>query len=108
MDPAVHGNLPGVLSLLEEHGLPPDGLEDHIGTALVARKGERVVGSAALELYGSGALLRSLAVSKDRRGERLGQSLARECGAARAYLLTEAADGFFPRVIVADLIGDGA
>jgi amino-acid N-acetyltransferase len=95
--------LPGILSLLEESGLPEDGLEDHLGPALVAREGGRVVGSAALELHRSGALLRSVAVETDRRGQGLGQrfarealALARERGAERAYLLTETADGFFP------------
>jgi len=102
--PAAREDLPKILSLLEEGGLPPDGIEDHLGTALVAREGERVVGCAALELYRSGALLRSLAVSGDRRGGGLGRRLAREAldlarerGAARAYLLTETADGFFGR-----------
>jgi amino-acid N-acetyltransferase len=102
--PAAREDLPGILSLLEERGLPEDGLEDHLGTALVAREGGRVVGSAALELHRSGALLRSVAVEADRRGQGLGQRLAREAlalarerGAERAYLLTETADGFFPR-----------
>jgi amino-acid N-acetyltransferase len=67
--PAAREDLPGrLLSLLEESGLPEDGLEDHLGTALVAREGGRVVGSAALELHRSGALLRSVAVEADRRG----------------------------------------
>jgi hypothetical protein len=90
---AVRGDLPGVLSLLEENGLPPDGLEDHLATTLVAREGERVVGSAAVELYGPHALLRS--VAEGRSGVRLGGrlagealGLARERGATAAYLLT--------------------
>jgi amino-acid N-acetyltransferase len=60
-----------------------------------------VVGSAALELHRSGALLRSVVVAADRRGQgRLAGealALARERGAERAYLLTETADCFFPR-----------
>jgi amino-acid N-acetyltransferase len=102
--PAVREDLPGILSLLEDSGLPEDELEDHLGTALVAREGGRVVGSAALELHRSGALLRSVAVEADRRGQGLGRRLAREAlvlarerGAERVYLLTETADGFFPR-----------
>jgi amino-acid N-acetyltransferase len=65
-------------------------------TTLVARDGERVVGSAAL--------LRSVAVCRDLRGRVLGQrltraalSLAHKRGAVRAYLLTETADAFFTR-----------
>ena len=93
-----------MLSLLEENGLPEDGIEDHLSTTLVAREAGRVVGSAAVELYGPHALLRSVAVSEDHRGVGLGRrlvrealALARERGAYTAYLLTETADGFFPR-----------
>ena len=72
----------------------------------MAREGRdgAVVGSAALELYGASALLRSVAVQRDRRGRGLGRrltgaalDLARRCGAVRVYLLTETADDFFPR-----------
>ena len=102
--PAFREDLPGILSLLEESGLPEDGLADHLGTTLVAREGARVVGSAALELHRFVVLLRSVAVAADRRGQGLGRRLAREAlalargrGAERAYPLTETADGFFPR-----------
>lgn len=101
---ARHEDLPAILALIEESGLPEEGLEEHLATTLTAREGERVVGSAALELYGVSALLRSVAVAGERRGEGLGGrltrealGLARERGAQRAYLLTETADGFFPR-----------
>lgn len=96
--------LPAILSLLEKSGLPPDGLSDHLATTLVARKDGRVVGSAALELYGTAALLRSVAVDHDLRGQGLGQqltlaalNLASEHKVSEVYLLTEAAAGFFPR-----------
>jgi phosphinothricin acetyltransferase len=102
---AVAGDLPAVLALLEENGLPPDGLEDHLGTLLVARgqePGGRVVGSAALELHGEAALLRSVAVEADARGQGLGGRLVRAAldlaegrGIGTVYLLTEGADGFF-------------
>jgi amino-acid N-acetyltransferase len=102
--PASLEELPQVLKLLEEGGLPPDGLEDHLPTILVARLEERVVGSAALELHGPAALLRSVAVRRDLRrtglGSRLTEAalrLSRELGAAEVYLLTETADHFFPR-----------
>ncbi len=103
VEPARGGDLPEILALLEESGLPKEGLEGrHL--MLTARDGKRIVGSAALELYGSSALLRSVAVADGRRGEGLGGrlirealGLAREHGARHAYLLTETADGFFPR-----------
>lgn len=100
--PATRGDLPQVLALLEETSLHPDGLEDHLATALVARAEDRIVGSTAVEFHGSHALLRS--VAGDRRGGGLGQrltgealALARERGATAVYVLTETADGFFPR-----------
>jgi amino-acid N-acetyltransferase len=100
--PANRDEMPQVLALLEEGGLPRDGLEDHLSTTLVARQEGRVVGSAALELYGSAALLRSM--RRDLRGTGLGRrlteaalALSRELGVTEAYLLTETAVLFFPR-----------
>ena len=55
----------GILALLKENSLPPDGLENHLKTAVVARQHGRIVGSAALEMYPDGALLRSVAVAPD-------------------------------------------
>jgi amino-acid N-acetyltransferase len=102
--PASREELPRIVELLDDGGLPPDGLEDHLPTILVARLHGRVVGSAALELYGSAALLRSVVVRRDLRGTGLGSRLteaalrlSRELGVAEAYLLTETADLFFPR-----------
>ena len=104
VEPAAHEDLPQILALLEANGLPPAGLADHLGGTLVARSAGRVVGSAAVEMYGPYALLRSVAVDEDHRGGGLGQrltrevlELARERGAVAAFLLTESADGFFPR-----------
>ncbi len=102
--PASREELPRIVELLDDGGLPPDGLEDHLPTILVARLHGRVVGSAALELYGTAALLRSVVVRRDLRGTGLGSRLteaalrlSREFGVAEAYLLTETADLFFPR-----------
>ena len=102
--PASREELPRIVELLEDGALPPDGLEDHLPTILVARLHGRVVGSAALEFYGTAALLRSVVVRRDLRGPGLGSrlteaalQLSRELGVAEAYLLTETADLFFPR-----------
>ena len=97
-------DLPAVLALLERSGLPQDGLSEHLATTVVARSGDAVVGSAALEVYGEAALLRSVAVDSGLRGHGLGQrltrtalALARQHGIAIVYLLTETAGDFFPR-----------
>ncbi len=93
-----------VLQLLQQSDLPQDGLSDHWATTLVARDGSQVVGSAALELYGASALLRSVAVEPSRRGQGLGQrltqaalDLAKQRGVKAVYLLTETAAHFFAR-----------
>ena len=102
--PADDADVPAILALLERSGLPQDGFTDHARTALVARAGDSVVGSAALELYGRAALLRSVTVDASLRGQGLGQQLtraaldlARQRGVKTVYLLTEIAGGFFPR-----------
>ncbi len=63
-----------------------------------------VVGTAALELYAEGALLRSVAVEPGLRGRRIGHrlteaalTLAQELGAETMFLLTTTAQDFFPR-----------
>ncbi len=102
--PLGAAGLEAVLALLGRVRLPGDGLEEHQDTVLVARLKGRLVGCAALELYGGSALLRSVAVDADLRGQGLGVDLtraavdlARRHGAKRVYLLTETAGDFFPR-----------
>ncbi len=93
-----------VLELLEQHGLPTEGVVDHLGTAIVALKDGRVIGTAALELYGDDALLRSVAIDRSARGQGLGArltrralDLARRRAVKTVYLLTETAAAYFPR-----------
>jgi amino-acid N-acetyltransferase len=95
---------PRVMQLLKDNRLPTDGLADHLGTAVVARIGTRVVASAALEIYSDGALLRSVAVEAALRGNGFGEQivraaldLARQQGTRSVYLLTTTAEDFFPR-----------
>src|SRR5438445_12138707 len=101
---ATSAGRPALLELLGQSALPTAGLADHLDTTLVAREAGNVVGSAALELYGTTALLRSVAVAPGLRGRGLGQELTRHALAlARrrkirtVYLLTETAGGFFLR-----------
>jgi amino-acid N-acetyltransferase len=104
IEPANKSDLTSVLNLLTESRLPQAGLSDHLTTALVARAGQDVVGSAALEPYGQVALLRSVAVAPAYRGQGLGQrliqsalELAQQHGFTYLYLLTETAAKFFPK-----------
>lgn len=102
--PAAPADLPGILALLAASQLPRARIEDHVASTLVARQASGVVGTAALELYGDAALLRSVAVAAELRGQGLGAALtvaalelARRRGVHTVYLLTETADRFFPR-----------
>jgi len=104
IEAAKADDLPAILAFLEKNGLPQDGLSDHVSTTLVAREDQTIVGSAALELYDTVALLRSVAVADSLRGQGMGQqltkaalNLAKEHGVTLVYLLTETARGFFPR-----------
>ena len=95
---------PRIEALLGSVELPLDGLREHLGTTLVARIDNKIVGCVALELHGDYALLRSVAVDKSHQGQGLGHDLtraaldlARQRGVGRVYLLTETAGEFFPR-----------
>ena len=94
----------GVLRLLDQNHLPLDGLGDHLSTTLVARQDGQIVGSAALEMYPDGALLRSVAVAPALQGHGLGRELtdaairlARDLQVPAIYLLTTTADRYFPK-----------
>jgi amino-acid N-acetyltransferase len=97
-------DLEAVLRLLEQQRLPLDGLRDHLATTLVACQDGRVVGSAALEVYPDGALLRSVAVAEPWQGYGLGHELtdaairlAQGRHVPAIYLLTTTAERYFPR-----------
>jgi amino-acid N-acetyltransferase len=97
--------LPDILALLDECGLPGEGLAPHLSTTLVARDGNQIVGSSALEMYEEFALLRSVAVKPSYRGHGLARRLTRAAldlakhhEVTAVYLLTETADTFFPKL----------
>jgi amino-acid N-acetyltransferase len=104
IDRATHADAGELQSLMERAHLPTEGLSSHLDAAFVARDGGRVVGSAAIELYADGGLLRSVAVDADHRGTGLGARLtaaaidaARQRHLPALYLLTTTAEHFFPR-----------
>lgn len=93
-----------VHALLQSCKLPLDGFDAEHVLALVARDGDTIVGSAAIERYEDAGLLRSVAVSPIHRGKALGIQLTRASiataqarGLTALYLLTETASGFFPK-----------
>jgi N-acetylglutamate synthase-like GNAT family acetyltransferase len=103
IDAARAGDTEAVFRLLALHHLPPDGLASHLATTLVARQDGGVVGSAALEVYPDGALLRSVAVAPEAQGHGLGGRLtdaairlAQDLQLPALYLLTTTAERYFP------------
>jgi amino-acid N-acetyltransferase len=105
IDRATSADGPAILDLLAANSLPGDGLLEHLHHAFVARSGSRIVGCAALEVYGDGALLRSVAVDAGFRGQGLGERLSRSAvdlattlELPAVYLLTTTAERFFPKL----------
>ena len=101
---ANRSDLPDVLALLRANSLPTDGVAEHVDTFFVARLDGKVLGTAGLEWYEDGALLRSVAVAASSRGAGLGLALTRAAleaaegrGTEAVFLLTTTADRFFPR-----------
>jgi amino-acid N-acetyltransferase len=104
IESAKDRDLPEVRSLLQRLSLPLDGVDEQVKTMLVAREDGHVVGTAALELYEDGALLRSVAVDPRQQGKRLGHELTEAAlrlaaahSADTVFLLTTTAERFFPK-----------
>lgn len=92
-------------SMLEANGLPADDLTDaHMRHYFYAGLANHPRGLVGVEILGTDALLRSLAVSAELRTTGLGSALvqraeahAREHGVRSMYLLTTTAEHFFAR-----------
>jgi arsenate reductase len=92
---------PALRTFLQAAELPVDDVEIGRQEYLLAREGGRIVGSVGLEVAGADALVRSLAVARDRRGLGLGKRLL-EAAVQRArvrrigtlYTLTITAESF--------------
>jgi amino-acid N-acetyltransferase len=103
--PARGDDLDAVRRLLQANALPLDDLDRHFDTAVVARQDGRVVGAAALEVYGDGGLLRSVVVARESRGAGVGErlvhsvlALAQSKHLPAVYLLTTTAASYFPKL----------
>lgn len=90
--------------MLSDVGLPTADLDGGVETFVAERDGE-VVGCGGLERSGTGALVRSVAVAPEARGEGYGTAICRALfgeaargGADDLYVLTTDAEGFFRRL----------
>lgn len=105
--PARPTDLPAILALLEGASLPREGVAEHLEGFFVAEsQGSEppIVACGGLERYGKSALLRSVAILPEARGEGLGSrvvealvAFARREGTDSVVLLTTTAAAFFPR-----------
>ncbi len=92
--------------LLEASGLPTDDLTPELQeNFLVLRQGSALAAVVGIEIAGSAALLRSLAVAEHLRGGGVGrqmvtaaEALARQRGIVSVYLLTLSAADYFSRL----------
>ncbi|MCW7536573.1 arsenic resistance N-acetyltransferase ArsN2 [Aquabacterium sp. A7-Y] len=93
---------PAIRDLLKSCGLPIEGAREHLRHFLVVGDADAMLACVGLESHGGSALLRSLAVAPEARGEGLGRGLAaqailaaRGLGARCLVLRTETAADFF-------------
>lgn len=91
-----------IAALLKTVNLPTQGVDENLGNFVVFVDNGSLIGTGGLEIYGSKALLRSLAIHPDYQNKGYGQRLyrgilqgARERNIDELYLLTETAERFF-------------
>lgn len=94
-----------IAALLTESGLSIPSADDAPVRFLVAREGAMITGCAGYEIHPSGALLRSVAVTKAARGAGIGRALVwgaiaeiSSRGAPEILLLTSGAAPFFEKL----------
>ncbi len=102
--PSTPADDPGIRAFLEAAGLPAADVETGRQEYLLAEEAGRLVGTIGLERVGEDALVRSLAVSPERRGAgiagRLDEAvvaLARARGVGTLDLLTTTAEAYAAR-----------
>ena len=96
---------------LQVNQLPADDLQLKDSVLLTYYNGDdQLVGSGGLEFYGDKALLRSLAVSPELRGQQLGKQIVHDllqragaAGMKEVYLLTQTAFYFFQKLGFAEV-----
>lgn len=99
---ATPADWPAIETLLQAHGLPTAGAQDHLATFVIAQSGPDIVGCAGVEPHGDVALLRSVAVAPGRHRQGIGRTMvslvleeARRRNFKAVYLLTTTARDYF-------------
>jgi amino-acid N-acetyltransferase len=91
------------INLLQQHGLPVSDIDDDKLLYLLL-DGEKIIGTAGLEIFEDCALLRSVSVIKEEQGKGFGkvineqiEKFTKESGINCLYLLTTTAKDFFDK-----------
>ena len=91
------------INLLQQHGLPVSDIDDDKLLYLLM-DGEKIIGTAGLEIFEDCALLRSVSVIKEEQGKGYGKVIneqiekyVKESGINCLYLLTATAKDFFDK-----------
>lgn len=102
--PSTSADDPGLRAFLDAAGLPAADVETGRQEYLLAEESGRLVGTIGLEVVGHDALIRSLAVAPERRGQGLAGrlddaalALARSRRIRTVYLLTATAEAYAAR-----------
>lgn len=93
-----------ILALLQANDLPTSDLAECRPEFVVIEDGDELIGTGGVQVFGGAALVRSVAIAKDRQKAGLGSSLlsalerhASEIGIHELVLLTQTAEPFFAR-----------
>jgi len=99
---ANKSDLKMVNQILKDANLPFEDCSQHIENFFVIENNEKIVAIAGLEIYAKIALLRSVVVTSNYRGQGIGKKIvevmknnALNLGIHTLYLLTESASGYF-------------
>jgi arsenite methyltransferase len=100
---ALENDLPIIGTLLTENDLTTSGVRDNLANFLVADY-QGVIGVIGIEFAGNGAMLRSMAVSKELRKRSIATALverslerSHQLGVKEVYIMTNTADRFAAR-----------
>ena len=99
---ALHSDLMAIEALLQASNLPYEDCHKHLSQFLVYEEDEHIFGVGGAELYGDVALLRSIAIHPEHRGQGLGQAIflglkahIQHNAIKSLYLLTNTAETYF-------------
>lgn len=100
--PAASEDHSAIVALLEDAKLLADDLDPQLEHFFTASVDSRIVAAGGLEIYAENALLRSLVVMPEIRGQQVGARLYKKLSnyaeikqVRQLYLLTETAESFF-------------